>query len=249
MGKGVGSNQLTTSQQHGTGVSGSESWENVTFADWPGTGSGVSSPLPASQFFTYDPNDNRESLTEDGTPYSYTNLLNSNRLLSTTGPTAKTYSYDAAGNVTSDGLHAYLYDDRGRLVDVDAATVTYEHNGQGQRVRKTTVSSGGGRGKKKKTTTTEVLFVYDEAGGLIGEYDTTGNAIQETAWFGGAPVAVFKGTNNYYVHTDQLGTPRVITDGNTIVWRWAIALQHLKWFYQRKFLRIWKKAKRPPRLI
>lgn len=49
---------------------------------------------------------------------------------------AKTYTYDAAGNVTSDGLHAYLYDDRGRLVDVDAAAATYEHNGQGQRVRK-----------------------------------------------------------------------------------------------------------------
>lgn len=49
-------------------------------------GSGVSSPLPDSQLFTYDANGNRESLTEDGTPYSYTNLVNSNRLLSTAGP-------------------------------------------------------------------------------------------------------------------------------------------------------------------
>ncbi len=27
-------------------------------------------------------------------------------------------------------------------------------------------------------------------------------------------------TGNYYVHTDQLGTPRAITDGNTVIWRW-----------------------------
>ena len=210
----------TTSQQHGTGVSGTESWENVTFADWPGTGSGMSSPLPASQLIAYDANGNRETFTEDGTPYSYTNLINSNRLLSTAGPVAKTYTYDAAGNVTSDGLHAYLYDDRGRLVDVDAGAVTYEHNGQGQRVKKTTVSSGGGRGKKKKATTTEVLFVYDKGGNLIGEYDTDGNATSEHVWFGAAPVAVLQGPDQYYVHTDQLGTPRVITDGNTIIWRW-----------------------------
>jgi len=66
----------------------------------------MSSPLPASQLFTDDANGNRSSLTEDGTPYSYSNLINSNRLLSTTGPTAKTYTYDASGNVTSDGLQS-----------------------------------------------------------------------------------------------------------------------------------------------
>lgn len=33
-------------------------------------------------------------------------------------------------------------------------------------------------------------------------------------------MAVPEGPDQYYVHTDQLGTPRVITAGNTIVWRW-----------------------------
>jgi RHS repeat-associated protein len=85
--------------------------------------------------------------------------------------------------------------------------VTYQHNGQGQRV-------------KKDDGSAVTLFAYDESGQLIGEYDGSGNAIQETVWFNGAPVAVLKGSNHYYVHTDHLGTPRVITDGNTVIWRW-----------------------------
>lgn len=166
-----------------------------------------SAPLPASQYFTYDENGNRESITESGTPYSYTNVAYSNRLTSTIGPTARTFAYDAAGNVTSDGIHSYAYDDRSRLVSVDSGVVTYQHNGPGQRV-------------KKDDGTTVTLFAYDEAGQLIGEYDGAGNAIQETVWFNGAPVAVLIGSNEYYVHTDHLGTPRLITDGNTEIWRW-----------------------------
>jgi RHS repeat-associated protein len=166
-----------------------------------------SAPLPASQYFSYDGNGNRESITENGTPYSYTNVAYSNRLTSTTGPTAKSFTYDAAGNVTNDGIHSYAYDDRGRLVNVDSGSVTYMHNGQGQRV-------------KKDDGSAVTLFVYDEPGQLIGEYDGSGNAIQETVWFNGAPVAVLIGSDEYYVHTDHLGTPRAITDGNTVIWRW-----------------------------
>jgi len=89
---------------------------------------------------------------------------------------------------------------------VDSGLVTYQHNGQGQRV--------------SKDDGAQTLFAYDEAGMLIGEYDSLGVAIQETVYFNGAPVAALEGTNKYFVHTDHLGTPRVITDGNTVIWRW-----------------------------
>ncbi len=135
-------------------------------------------------------------------PLTYTN-----RLSSTSGPVAKSYSYDAAGNVISDGVHSYGYDDRGRLVSVDAGLASYEHNGQGQRVKKTV--SGTSR-----------LYVYDESGRVIGEYDASGTVIAEHGWFDGAPVVVFDATSAYYVHTDHLGTPRAITDGGTVLWRW-----------------------------
>ncbi|MDH3691233.1 MAG: hypothetical protein OEU36_17450, partial [Gammaproteobacteria bacterium] len=192
---------------HGTGVSGTEATISVNYPIWPGTsGGGGTSPLPDSQVLTYDANGNRASINEDLVLYNYSNLANTNRLLSTTGPTAKTYSHDLAGNVTSDGIHSYGYDDRGRLVDVDSGATTYQHNGQGQRV--------------KKDNSTITLFVYDEVGGLIGEYDSAGVVGQETVWFNGAPVAVLEGASVYYVHTDHLGSPRVISDGNTPIWRW-----------------------------
>lgn len=194
----------TDKQQHGNGVSGSEGWESLTFSNWPGSAGGP--PLPASQLFTYDANGNRESITEEGSPYTYVNLAGSNRLLSTTGPTAKSYSYDAAGNVTDDNIHTYSYDDRGRLTGVDSGSVTYELNGQGQRV--------------SKDDGTKILFAYDEGGSLLGEYDSLGNDIQETVYFQGAPVAVLQGTDEYYAHTDHLGTPRIVTDGDTVIWRW-----------------------------
>ena len=73
----------------------------------------------------YDANGNRTQLTENGAVYAYEVAANGNRLLSAKGPTAKIYSYDAAGNVIGDGIHSYGYDDRGRLVDVNAGAVTY----------------------------------------------------------------------------------------------------------------------------
>ncbi len=191
----------TTSQQHGSGVTGAESWETVTFPDWPG-GNG----LPASQVFDYDGNGSRESLTEDSIFYNYTNQALSNRLLSTQGPTAKTYTYDAAGNVIGDGINTYGYDDRGRLVDVNTGAATYVHNGLGQRVSKDNGSVS--------------LFIYDQVGNVLGEYDAVGNAVQEHIWLKGAPVAVLAGVNRYFVHTDHLGTPRAISDAGTVIWRW-----------------------------
>ncbi len=156
-----------------------------------------------SQDFGYDTNGNRLSFTE-GMSYPYTIAPNSNRVATVAGPIPRTYSYDAAGNIINDGSMAYTYDDRGRLVT--AGTATYTYNGLGQRV--------------KKDNGTVTLFVYDEAGNLLGEYDAAGNPIREHVWFQGAPVAVMAGSDVHYVHTDHLGTPRAITDAGTVIWRW-----------------------------
>lgn len=64
------------------------------------------------------------------------------------------------------------------------------------------------------------LFVYDKAGHVIGEYDASGGPKKEHVWFNGEPVAVLDGTDAYYVHTDHLGTPRVVSDADTAIWRW-----------------------------
>ena len=64
-------------------------------------------------------------------------------------------TYDAAGNLTSNGSVAFTYDGRGRLTQTSNG-YRYAVNGLGQRV-----SKSGPRG----TT----YFVYDEQGRLIGE--------------------------------------------------------------------------------
>jgi len=71
-----------------------------------------------------------------------------------------------------------------------------------------------------------VLYAYDEAGHLLGEYDGTGTLIEETVWLGNIPVATLRPNGAtisiYYVHSDQLNTPRQITrpSDNTPMWTW-----------------------------
>ncbi len=139
----------------------------------------------------------------------------SNRLASATGQLTRSYGYDAAGNTTSDGTRTFTYNDAGRMKTSNAGvTTTYSYNGLGERVKKTSSAA---------TT----YFAYDEAGHLIGEYDATGDLIQETVWLGDTPVATLKpnggsGISGFYIHTDHLNTPRRITrpSDNAILWRW-----------------------------
>ena len=70
-------------------------------------------------------------------------------------------------------------------------------------------------------------FIYDESGHVIGEYDSSGNPIQEHVYLGDRPVAVVQGGSSTggtvdYVTTDQLNTPRAITDSSqAVVWSWS----------------------------
>ncbi|MDO3624126.1 RHS repeat domain-containing protein [Ralstonia pseudosolanacearum] len=170
-------------------------------------------PANSSQSYSYDANGNRTGQTIGGASYTQTVDPASNRQTASTGPTASTNSYDAAGNQTDDGTTTYSYSDRGRLASVskNGTTTNYLYNGLGQRVLKsgTNVPTGATR------------YVYDEAGHLIGEYDQSGNALQETVYLDDTPIATVKNGTPYYIYADQIDTPRVITDTNNLmVWRW-----------------------------
>ncbi len=69
----------------------------------------------------------------------------------------KSYTFDAAGNMTSDGTATWTYGGHNRptQVQVGGTTTTYSINALGQRVRKATGSSA-------------TRFVHDEAGRLLG---------------------------------------------------------------------------------
>jgi RHS repeat-associated protein len=181
----------------------------------------------ASQGFQYDLTGNRTRLTVGATSHAYTVAATSNRLTATAGPApAQTNAYDAAGNLSSNGTASFTYSDRGRMsrATVGANQIDYLYNGLGQRVSKqgpaTLVASG------------RIVFVHDEAGRLIGEYDAALRTRQETVYLGDTPVAVLTQTvagtpavtttSVNYVYPDHLDTARVITQAsdNRMRWRW-----------------------------
>lgn len=88
-----------------------------------------------NESFVYDLNGNRTSLATGPRTESLTYSANSNHL--TRRDTAN-FVWDANGNLVSDGMRQFTYDQRGRLVEmkVEQATARYFINGQGRRVAK-----------------------------------------------------------------------------------------------------------------
>jgi RHS repeat-associated protein len=165
--------------------------------------------------WTYDANGNRQSETGSAAS-TYAVSPTSNEITSITGALARTYGYDAAGNTTSYATVTTTYNHAGRLKTLanGATTETSVYNAVGQRIE----VSGGPAGT--------VLYDYDEAGHLLGEYTSTGTLVEETVWLGDTPVATLRPSGStvaiYYVHSDQLNTPRQITrpSDNTAMWTW-----------------------------
>ena len=166
-----------------------------------------------NETWMYDANGNR--VTQGGSSSStYTVSAASNQISAISGALSRSYAYTASGQTSSYGGLTFTYMNSGRLSSVTngAATTGYLFNVLGQRI--------------EKSGTSVTQFVYDESGHLLGEYDGTGNLIEETVWMGDVPVAVVQpngtGVSVYYVHTDHLNTPRRISrpTDNVIVWRW-----------------------------
>jgi RHS repeat-associated protein len=188
--------------------------------------------------YSYDLSGNRQTLGIVGlSPYTYTTAATSNRLSSVAAPVggtlpAKTNTYDAAGNLTSDNTVTLTYSDRGRLANIKKTvagtvkTTSYLFNGLEQRLKKS--------GPTDQVVSGASYYAYDEASHTIGEYDANLKVIYETVYLGDTPVAVLKQnttgsgtsavttTTVYYIYSDQIDTPRVITRAtdNKMVWRW-----------------------------
>ncbi len=86
----------------------------------------------------------------------------------------------------------------------------YRYNALGQRIKKTANGQS-------------IYFNYDEQGKLIGEYNSNGNAVREYIYLGNQPIALFsseKENEVLQIHTDHLGSPRVVTDKNkSVLWK------------------------------
>jgi RHS repeat-associated protein len=109
------------------------------------------------------------------------------------------FSYDAAGDLTGDGVNTYTWNAEAHLKT--AAGVTYTYDGDLRRVEK---SSG-------------TLYWYCAAcGQVLAESDLSGNLTSEYAFFNRRRIArrdVSSG-NIYYIFTDRLGSYRTLTDSS-----------------------------------
>ncbi|WP_159015400.1 DUF6531 domain-containing protein [Cognatiluteimonas profundi] len=131
--------------------------------------------------------------------------------------------YDASGNTVSIGGTAreYTYTSANRMDSAKqngAVVMNYRYNGKGEQVHRFLTTTG----------TNQAYTVYDEAGHWIGDYDSTGAALQQAIWLDDLPVGVMVGatTNQklHYIEADALGTPRVVIDPlrNVAVWNWDL---------------------------
>jgi RHS repeat-associated protein len=176
--------------------------------------------------YGYDANGNRTSNSVNGLGYGVAVDGSSNRVngyINQAGY-ARVVDYTPDGHAAQVGSGTpqpscgssvtFGYQADGQLATSNVLTAIHAPNGL--RLQKTAAACAGGA----KTN-----FIYDLAGHLIGEYDATGAPIQETAWLGDLPVAVFKAlggvVSNFNVYADNLGTPRVITStSGQVVWGW-----------------------------
>jgi len=156
----------------------------------------------------YDLMDRMTSAAQPGSSLGYTYDTNGNRLTQT--------GASVPGVLWTSGA-SFTLNARGRMSSAaqGGTTTTYTYNALGQLI------------EKFAGTSAATLLMYDEAGHLLGEYSGAGGAlIQETIWLGDLPVATLRpngaGISIYYVHADQLGTPRMVTrpTDNAILWRW-----------------------------
>ncbi len=107
-------------------------------------------------------------------------------------------SYDAAGNMTGDGLHNYTYDAGDLLKTV--GTTTYWYDADGQRFQKWLNGSG------SKT------YWYGVGGEVLAEGDAAGHLTSEYVFFGGKRVSrvdIPSGAVQYYL-SDHLGSTSMV---------------------------------------
>lgn len=183
------------------------------------TGGGLS----YTQSFGYDQLNRLTTSNENnGTSWSQTNrydrygnrwidLGGGNQSLYFNSPTNNRisgWSYDSAGNLLNDAAHSYVFDAENKISKVDAASA-YVYDGDGQRIRKLVGEN--------------LRFIYDIGGKEIAEFDgSNGNLKKEYIYGVSGLVATIEptslnGNGTLYTTSDNLGTPRVVTNASATV--------------------------------
>ena len=145
--------------------------------------------------------------------YSYPSTSNRLSQILEAGGHTRTFTHDAAGNVTYDnrsgGGYGYAYNAAGRMKDFSINGVVqaeYLYNALGQQVVRRLSQSG-----------QTIHSVHDLDGNRIAEYDydealQISTLIREYVWMDDRPVAVVENDTLYSIRTDHIGRPVFATN-------------------------------------
>jgi RHS repeat-associated protein len=192
---------------------GYDAWGNRSLQAASNAAFAVGSPPPAGQ---------SPCQPASGASFSsiWTNILSNNHIAGTNQAPGGV-GYDVAGEVTNDGVNAYVYDAEGRLCAVQSQSVPgapmtgYIYNGAGARVAKgsITVMSCDPTTNGFKS---EVDYVIGPGASQLTEMDSnsSGNMVwaHTNVYSGGRLIATYDSSGLHFHLTDWLGTRRVQTN-------------------------------------
>jgi RHS repeat-associated protein len=130
--------------------------------------------------------------------------------------------YDAAGDMTSDGINTYLYDAEGRVCAVQSTPISgsttmtgYLYNAEGIRVAKgpiTTMSCDPVTSHFQVSGATTTYYALGSRGEGVSTFDGNNNWQRSNVYGGGSLLATYDTAGLHFHLTDPLGTRRVQTN-------------------------------------
>jgi RHS repeat-associated protein len=177
------------------------------------TSNQTSNTASAQRRFAYDRWGNRTGVwdaTSGGNQIQVITLQQSggaptNRIASVTSSTTVNYTYDASGNVTNDGVHAYQYDAENRVASIDGgATASSSYDQQNRRYKKTVGSS--------------VTHYLWQGSQILAEHNgSTGAVLIDYVYSGSRMIAKVASGTTQYLLSDRLSERLVLdTNGNVL---------------------------------
>lgn len=155
--------------------------------------------------YKYDLNGNREWHKENAVQTTYNYDANATQLLTLSGGTTETRSYDLNGNTIQIGGRYFDHNELNRFWRYrdGSLTVTYKHNAFGER-------------QVKDDESTITRFVYSGPNLL---HERVGSIKRDYIYLDGLLVGMVKNGVLYFVHGDHLGRPEVVTNSaQSVVW-------------------------------
>ena len=154
-----------------------------------------------SRQYVYDAAGNRISTLVNGVATSYS----SNALNQYTSVGGAGYSYDADGNLLSDGLRSYEYNSENRMIRASAGADVWEYEYDLLGNRSAVIHNG--------QRTTYLVDPFAGFGDVVGTYNADGS-LQARYVHGNGLVAGFAGSGSWYVDADAIGSIRSLSDGS-----------------------------------